>query len=239
MPTADVDAIGEFLARYRSFDESWRSRRLEQLAGDLRRLHDGIAEASARDTEERRRTASAFNIFRVLNRMYDEVGTHSALLANLLNPHGSHGQGPLFLERFLVRYHYAVSGAPPLLELVPDQGWIVSVEKPTPYGSLDVVLESPSLGYLCVIENKLLAGEQPDQLARYSRWLHEQSRYPYRALFYLTPDGRPSSTSNGAVYYRLSYRTDIVAWLEETLHAVEAPRLADLLRQYVDVLKCL
>lgn len=41
------------------------------------------------------------NIFRLLGITTDEVRTHSALLADLLNPRGTHGQGSLFLATFL------------------------------------------------------------------------------------------------------------------------------------------
>jgi hypothetical protein len=115
-------------------------------------------------------------------------------------------------------------------------GWKVTTEWSIAYGAMDLVVSSSRLGYLWVIENKLRAGEQPDQLARYSSWLHRWSKYSHRALFFLTPDGRPSSTSGGAVYHRLSYRSDIVAWLEEALPKVKAPRLVDFLMQYLEVL---
>ena len=42
-----------------------------------------------------------FNIFSILNVDRDEVHTHSAMLSELLNPKGSHGQGDAFLKLFL------------------------------------------------------------------------------------------------------------------------------------------
>src|SRR5690606_14530268 len=46
-----------------------------------------------------------FNIFSIMSMESDEVFTHSALLAELLNPKGSHGLGErplmLFIEQFL------------------------------------------------------------------------------------------------------------------------------------------
>lgn len=236
METADFDTLTSFIARFRSFDEVYMRTHFGQFCADFRRLQAALPEVHARAATEQRRTASAFNIFQVLGRIYDEVGTHSALLANLLNPQGSHGQGALFLEGFLRRHSRALAGRPPLAEPLLMAGWAVSAELPTEYGYLDLVVSSSSLGYLCVIENKLLAGEQPDQLARYRHWLDEQPRYPYQELFYLTPGGWPSSTSGDAVYYQLAYRTDIVEWLEDALASVEAPRLADILQQYLAVL---
>jgi hypothetical protein len=76
---------GEFLERYRHFAESLNSRHFEQFCTKFRRLQAGLEEALAQGAAERRRTASTFNIFQVLDRTYDEVGTHSRVLANLLD----------------------------------------------------------------------------------------------------------------------------------------------------------
>jgi hypothetical protein len=236
MQAASIADIEAFLTRFRRFDQAAYSEHFDRFCADFRRFQADFECACLQAAEDRRRTASAFNVFQVLQRTYDEVGTHSALLANLLNPQESHGQGTLFLKGFLRRHSRVLAGLPVLTAPLPMQGWAVTAELPTDYGYLDLVVSSSSLRYLCVIENKLLAGEQPEQLARYCRWLDEQSHYPYRELFYLTPGGWPSTTSSGAVYYQLAYQTDIIEWLEEALALVEAPRLIDILQQYLDVL---
>ncbi|WBM75340.1 PD-(D/E)XK nuclease family protein [Saprospira grandis] len=41
-----------------------------------------------------------FNIFELLNVQYDEVSTHSAFIADLLDPRGSHDRGSIFLKAF-------------------------------------------------------------------------------------------------------------------------------------------
>lgn len=104
METADIGTLTSFIARFRSFDEVYMRTHFGQFCADFWRLQVVLPEVHARAAAEQRCTASAFNIFQVLGRIYDEVGTHSALLANLLNPQGSHGQGTLFLERFLRRH---------------------------------------------------------------------------------------------------------------------------------------
>src|SRR3954463_15191307 len=53
------------------------------------------------EREFERREAPEFNIFRVLEWEQSEVRTHSALLAQLFDPKGSHGQGGVFLQKFL------------------------------------------------------------------------------------------------------------------------------------------
>lgn len=236
MRTADIDDVGTFIARYRRFTEALHSQYVDQFRTDFRRLQVGSEDVLAQAAAERRLTASTFNIFQVLDRTYDEVRTHSRFLANLLDPQGSHSQGSMFLEIFLRQNKDAFPNAPELCDPLPADGWEVKTEWSMAYGAMELVISSSRLGYLCIIENKLLAGEQPDQLARYSCWLQEQLQYPHRALFYLTPNGRQSDTSGGAIYHPLSYRGHIVAWLEEALPKVKAPRLVDLLNQYLEVL---
>ena len=48
-----------------------------------------------------RRQGLKFNVFDILDRTRDEVKGHSAFLAELLNPRGSHGQGGQFLRLFI------------------------------------------------------------------------------------------------------------------------------------------
>jgi hypothetical protein len=42
-----------------------------------------------------------FNIFSITKIERYEVNTHSAMLSELLNPNGSHGQGAIFLKSFI------------------------------------------------------------------------------------------------------------------------------------------
>ena len=42
-----------------------------------------------------------FNIFKILGLSTNEVRTHSAFISELLDPKGSHGQGNIFLLKFL------------------------------------------------------------------------------------------------------------------------------------------
>jgi hypothetical protein len=236
---SSIDQIVDFVARFRSLDAKVRNERFEQFCADFTRLQTGLAPLQAQAAAELRRTARTFNLFKVLGVAYDEVRTHSALLANLLDPRGSHAQGTLFLERFLKLCALESPEVAVPLASIPSGGWIVETEKSTSQGLLDLVVSSPRLGVLYVIENKIWAGEQPQQLSRYSVWLHQQTGYPHRALFYLTPEGGPSHSHNGATYVPLSYRYHIIPWLVEALVEVEAPRIAETLNQYIEVLRAM
>ena len=89
MAVTGIQQTAEFIARFRSFDAAMQNERFEQFCADFKRLQTGLAPLQAQAAAEQRRTAGTFNIFRLLGVAHDEVRTHSALLANLLDPHGS------------------------------------------------------------------------------------------------------------------------------------------------------
>ena len=89
-----------------------------------------------------------------------------------------------------------------------------------------------------MIENKIGAGEQADQLERYSKWMDRQKKYfKSRILIYLTPRGDEASSAHGRKYYPLSYHEDIKSWLEKSYGEIQAPRVKDAILQYLQVLK--
>lgn len=51
--------------------------------------------------EEKRKRSECFNVFNTLGLRSEEVRLHSAFLAELLNPDGSHGMGNDFFRQFL------------------------------------------------------------------------------------------------------------------------------------------
>ena len=51
--------------------------------------------------EERRKRGDLFNVFNVIGLRKEEVRLHSAFLAELLNPAGSHGLQDVFLKEFI------------------------------------------------------------------------------------------------------------------------------------------
>jgi hypothetical protein len=109
------------------------------------------------------------SLFNPLQSIYIGETTHSALVGNLLNPQGSHGQASLFLESFL-----ALLGVPE-----PSKGkWVVTVEN----GRIDILLRRLKPSSVIIIENKSnYAGDKKNQLYRY--W-HRKICVPYPNLDY-------------------------------------------------------
>lgn len=204
------------------------------------RLKAGIKKRQATAQRHALTKAPTFNVFQILGPSVSrsEVGTHSAFLANLLNPQGTHGQGNLFLHTFL---DYCVDRFDdfPMPETdAPADRWLVQTELGSHLGRLDIVLQNPAAGYLCLIENKVDAWEQPDQLRRYWQWMELRKQgYPSRALVFLTVSGYEAYTAADHAYFQISYREDIPAWLDAALPEVEAPAVREVVRQYWDLVK--
>ena len=91
-----------------------------------------------------------------------------------------------------------------------------------------------------VVENKIDAGEQPRQLGRYKEWMRSQSKHhPIQELVFLTPTGREAITGRECNYLQLSYSEDVRAWLNATLPNVKASKVAETVRQYLEIIETL
>ena len=126
----------------------------------------------------------------------DELGL-SRILADLLNPNASHGQGDVFLRRFLGKVRTRL----PSMRLPTLNSGLVHTrrERPIDGGNrLDISIEigAGDPEPLCIaIENKPYAADGEGQVDAYLKIL--RSRYPQRfLLIYLSPHGGlPSSES--------------------------------------------
>jgi len=235
-----LESIADFLHRYHAFTDRLMALRLRQFKSDFDRLRVVLAELRSEVEERDKALASGFNVFRLLGVSHNEVHTHSALLADFLNPDGRHGQKHLFLDSFL---QACVSKYPdfPLPSADITSGrWIVEKEKATPFGNMDLVVSCSKLKFLLVIENKIGASEQPDQLKRYADWMEaRKGSYVDQALIYLTPEGVRSQTGAGCHYFTLSYHRDISAWLKTSFLGVKAPRVREIIAQYLEIIEAL
>jgi hypothetical protein len=190
-----IEEIGRFIQRYKTFvpgTSDLRLREFKQRFGHVRTALEALAEL---DRRSQRRLASRFNLFKALGVERREVRTHSAFLAELLRPNGTHAQGTAFLEAFLqhcLRKGDEFKHFPPIEFPTGAAFWEVDCEKSVPDGQLDIVVRSLQSRLLMVIENKIDAAEQKDQIGRYQDWLSRRREYPpdRRVLIYLTPDGR-------------------------------------------------
>ena len=192
---------------------------VESLLGQVRLLSEKYDALAAANGEN-------FNVFKLLGMETDEVRTHSAILADLLDPRGSHGQGVAFARLFS-----------PLSDLSDDELKSARVGAEVAVGGdsrLDILIETNQ--WCIVIENKIYAADQERQLERYHEFA--SSRNKKFAVYYLTLGGDPPSkwSLGGLAEERvtpISYREVVHDWLEACIKEVAlVPHVREILNQY-------
>ena len=143
-------------------------------------------------------TGENFNIFSVMNMEHDEVYTHSAIIGELLNPNGSHGQGALFLDLFVSHLRENFNNEEHKIELdyfgklINDKICERTISIGNNWdtvtgGRIDLIVEDSK--QILIIENKIYAVDQPYQLIRYKNYA-DTKKSKNSFLFYLTLDGK-------------------------------------------------
>ena len=148
-----------------------------------------IRELKEKDEKRAAITGEEFNVFEILGVERREV-RHSAFLANMLNPKGSHRQGAVFLEHFLnLESRLADSSDDGKLY---DFQVITETATNANDGRIDISLKNE--GYACIIiENKIDAEDGDGQLNKYYWDARDDEGFAKEQikLIYLTLDGEP------------------------------------------------
>jgi len=185
-------------------------------------------------------TGNNYNIFQVLRIETKEVITHSRMIGDLLNPKGSHGMGSQFLRLFLDLEPMKNTPKPSNLERV-----VCTVEKNygpidhdnTKGGNIDIILEG--LDKPLVIENKIYARDQENQLLRYYNQLNGNCDLFYLTLFGEEPTGKSTGGRNLNITC-ISYNAHILEWLKNCHElTIDRPLLRETLKQYINIVKYL
>lgn len=194
---------------------------------------------------EKERNGEFFNLFSILKVERDEVHTHSAFLAEVLNPKGSHGNKGKFLKLFIQQMHINNIEK----EVLKSETAIVTTEeyigkknvKNETGGDIDILIKFEKPNYLIIIENKIDAGDQEAQLARYHNYAKKYENS--FTLFYLTKDGHePSEWSIGKhneehYWTCISYKNDIKRWLEKCLPVCSKQEIVNSsIKQYITLI---
>lgn len=214
-----------------NMESTFRIQHLIENVGIISKKYDDIA----------RLTGENFNIFSVMSMQSDERYTHSAILGELLNPKGSHGQGSIFLKLFFDEVFelrnikdFDFENAKIILE-----EFIGRRSDNTDFsGYIDIVIKDSN--NVIVIENKIYAGDQQDQLKRYKNY------YPKSVLLYLNLFGHlPTKESTVDLeinidYHVISYHNEILNWLVKChKEAIEQSMLRETIKQYSNLIKIL
>lgn len=222
-------------------EESYKG--VKHLLNQVRTISDAY-EIVAKNTGEN------FNLFQILGMETAEVRTHSKFLAELLNPNGSHLQGEKFLSIFIDYLNSLKIDTVDIadtqfldkkIELIADKANIeiekyIGKKTQEEGGRLDICITDFAKRLIC-IENKIYAGEQDNQLLRYSRFGNE---FTDCHLFFLTLNGNKCTTiheDEGKTVYSISYKKHIKEWLELCKkEAVDLPILRESIGQYINLI---
>ena len=198
---------------------------------DERRFRE--ARLSSEKAAQEGSKANFFSLFDLERR----EAVHSRLLANLLDPLASHGQGLLFLKEFTAAA--GLTGLPEdLFNHAPSQFW-VGREFPIASGRrLDIVVTCLAAAFLMVIENKSDHQEGERQLDDYHAWMSTQRQYRTPHLIFLTLLGDKARTLSDSQYIAISYKDHVSNWLKacETFPRVPQ-RNRDLIAQYMSLIR--
>ncbi len=173
-----------------------------------------------------------YNIFYALRIWSKEVTLHSRIIVDLLNPKGYHKMGAKFLELFLKKV-----GLIGKFDF-SDKDIEVVDEKCLPkQRRIDIFLKD-STGNVIVIENKIYAGDQEQQLKDYHDFGLEQTANKKLSVLYLTLTGTPPSLGSlgnlkDKDYKCISYSKHILKWIKACIkESSKKPALKEVLKQY-------
>lgn len=197
-----------------------------------------------------RLVSSDFNVFRLLQRTTDE-NVISAVIADMLSPDGTHGQGRVFLDAFKDNVCASFADRIRHRETAPhtttswEERVRVHLEYSTDKGRRIDIVVAFGQHFLLGIENKIYAYDQQNQLQDYLSYLESCGRE--HALLYLTPSGRRPSTfsisdenvesANGKTLFWISYGGDIVTWLKECARHCESDRYRNFIKDFIECVK--
>ena len=194
--------------------------------------------------DELDKDGSRFNIFSILNVSSNEVRLHSNFIAELLNHKGTHSFRNEFCKLFISQLLPFEKNN--IVANFNFENYNVEVEKSTGLinqnytsgGRIDILITDNQKRRI-IIENKIFASDQQNQLLRYYNFDKEG------ILLYLTLNGNePNEWStnneiqNNKDFHCISYKTFISKWLEKCIVlSKDKPKVSETISQYLHVIK--
>lgn len=186
----------------------------------------------------------SYNLFKVIDMTSNETSVHSAFLADLLNPKGLHHMGDTFLRLFTDEFLNDMSFSTETA-VVEREKYIGPVTATTG-GRLDIIVTDTDKKAI-IIENKIYASDQENQLIRYHNYA--ETNTSEHKLFYLSLDGTVHDKDKTAKhdnkelieeehYFTISYESDILKWLELCREkVVDKPLIREGISHYINLIK--
>ena len=198
----------------------------------IKNLLSQVTIISKKNAEILDATGGRFNIFKICGVNHYE-NTHSAIIAEFLNPNGTHGLKSKLLECFIETLAESF-----MIENFNCEKSRVQTEHSTKEGRIDILLED-NQDKAIIIENKIYANDQLEQLIRYDQYAQKKYKNGYQIL-YLTLFGSTASpqSGGGVPYLSISYKESIINWLEKCVAITSRyPIVRETIIQYINHLK--
>ena len=206
---------------------------IKDLFSQLLPLYHAEQERLKKEKEE----GKCFNVFSALNMCSDEVRLHSRLLATLLNPKANHGLENEFLKSFLIALGLPEDYITYCKEQIVERP-IGEVTEATG-GRIDIILEDR--GHAVIIENKIYAGDQPNQLLRYHNYGVKTFGENNFKLVYLTLYGNKSSPDSlggeNFEFIKFSYAQDVLKLLKKLMKSKPKKPVHRTIKDYITIIK--
>jgi hypothetical protein len=145
---------------------------------EIRNLLEQIAAINGKNQEILDVSGGRFNIFRICGVDHYE-NKHSKIIAEFLNPQGSHG-----LKSELLRQFIGVLGEKFTVENFDIENARAVTEYSTNEGRIDIFI-TDNQNHALIIENKIYAGDQWEQLKRYDKFAKNKYGKDNYQIFYL------------------------------------------------------
>lgn len=180
---------------------------------------------------------SDFNVFDLIINPYDEVHLHSRMIYSILTERK-------FQKQFLMSFLNSIDvSLPEDFSFSDFKNISVEKEKAISNGRVDLFIsfKIKNISYNVLIENKLLAGDQPEQMNKYLSYMNSSYPNDNNYVCYLTLDGSaPSEDSTKRLdeIKLISYDNEIMNWIEDCIKiASREPGVREVLIQYSSLLE--
>lgn len=181
-----------------------------------------------------RKTGKKYNIFKIAHISEKEL-IMCRVIADLLNPKGSHYKGDVYLKLFWDMVSKKMENCP---KLNTSKAIITTEYSIEANRRIDIVIEDGSI--FVPIETKIRAGEQEDQIKDYAKYSQKKNRGKYIPVLYLTLYGESSKTAADNDYISISFDEDMLSWLEKCLKTNETentPPVREITKQLIEAIR--
>jgi hypothetical protein len=205
---------------------------------DIQNILNQISIINKKNAEIMEASGGRFNMFGVLGVDHYE-NTHSAIICEFLNPKGSHGLKDQFLKAFIEQYVNQNIDSTDFFRLFITKEAKAVTEYPTQVGRIDILIEDNN-GRAIIIENKIYAIDQWEQLSRYNKFALAKYKTGNYIILYLTLNGVEASeqSSKDVDYFKISHSDFIIKWLEKCVSiSSRFPLVRETIIQYINHLK--